>query len=150
MTVLRSLRAIDRTSLSLTRSDCHPTGSHERRRLAAVAFQLVDPASLMAGPGPHPAASPFDKRVSEALGISAFEVYRVDLPPGAETVRHDHRDDQVEDVYAFLRGTGWVVVDGEQVPVKPGQFVAVTVESSRQVWAGEDGLDFIALCAAPR
>lgn len=121
-----------------------------RRRLAEVAFQLVDPASLTTGPGPHPAASPFDKRVSEALGVSAFEVYRVDLPPGAETVRHDHRDDQVEDVYVFLRGAGWVMVDGEQVPVKPSQFVAVTADSSRQVRASEDGLDFIALCAAPR
>lgn len=79
--------------------------------------------------GPHPAASPFDKRVSQKLGVSAFEVYQVELPPGAETVRHTHLADQVEDVYAFIRGEGWVVVDDEHVPVRPGQFVAVTVET---------------------
>lgn len=115
-----------------------------------MAYQIVDPASITAGPGPHPAASPFDKRISEHLGVSAFEVYQVELPPGAETVRHDHLADQVEDVYAILRGEGWVLVDDEQVPVGPGHFVAVTVESARQVRASDTGLAFIALCAAPR
>jgi uncharacterized cupin superfamily protein len=115
-----------------------------------VAYKIVDPASLTAGPGPHPAASPFDNRVSDDLGISAFEVYQVELPPGAETVRHDHREDGVEDLYAILRGDGWVIVDDEQLPVRPGLFIAVTIESTRQVRAGNEGLAFIALCAAPR
>ncbi len=118
--------------------------------LAVVTYQIVDPTSITAGRGPHPAASPFDKRISEQLGVSAFEVYQVELPPGAETVRHDHLDDRVEDVYAILRGEGWVIVDDESVAVCPGQFIAVTVESARQVRAGGTGLDFIALCAAPR
>lgn len=98
----------------------------------------------------HPAASPFDKRISEHLGVTAFEVYQVELPPGQETVRHDHLADQVEDVYAIIGGTGWVIIDDEQVPVEPGQFIAVTVESTRQVRAGQSGLAFIALCGAPR
>lgn len=115
-----------------------------------VTYQIVDPSSITAGPGPHPAASPFDKRISEQLGVSAFEVYQVEPPPGAQTVRHDHLHDRVEDVYAILRGHGWVIVDDEPVPVEPGLFVAVTVESARQVRAGETGLEFIALCAAPR
>src|SRR5699024_2321741 len=66
--------------------------------LPGMAYRIVDPATVAATPGPHPAASPFDKRVSEALGINAFEVYTVELPPDAETVRHDHRDDLVEDL----------------------------------------------------
>ncbi len=118
--------------------------------LTFVTYQIVDPTSIPAGPGPHPAASPFDKRISEQLGVSAFEIYQVELPPGAETVRHDHLEDRVEDVYAILRGEGWVIVDDEPVPVAPGQFIAVTVESARQVRADETGLEFIALCAAPR
>ncbi len=117
--------------------------------LALVTYQIVDPTSITAGPGPHPAASPFDKRISEQLGVRAFEVYQVELPPGAETVRHDHLDDQVEDVYAILRGGGWVIVDDKPVPVEPGQFIAVTMDSARQVRAGDTGLEFIALCAAP-
>lgn len=104
---------------------------------------------MTAGPGPHPAASPFDKRISEHLGIRAFEVYQVELPPGEETVRHDHLDDQVEDVYVVLRGQGWLLVDKEHVPLSPGQFVAVSMDSARQVRAGRDGLVLIALCGAP-
>ncbi len=100
-------------------------------------------------PGPHPAAIPYDKGVGQALGVRAFGIYQVELPPGAETVRHDHLDDGAEDVYAVLDGTGTVVVDGQDVVVRPGQFVAVTAESARHVRAGDDGLVFIAVCAAP-
>jgi hypothetical protein len=42
-----------------------------------------------------------------------------------------------------------VIVDEEEIPVGPGQFVAVTVESSRFLRAGPEGLVFIAVCAAP-
>jgi mannose-6-phosphate isomerase-like protein (cupin superfamily) len=62
--------------------------------------------------------------------------------------RHDHPDDGAEDVYAIVHGTGSVVVDGQEVPVRPGQFVAVTPDSARQVRAGDSGLVFIAVCAA--
>ncbi len=87
--------------------------------------------------------------VGEVLGVRAFGIYQVELPPGAETVRHDHADDKAEDVYAVVSGTGVVVVDGEHVPVQPGQFVAVTPDSSRHVRAGVGGLVFIAVCAPP-
>jgi quercetin dioxygenase-like cupin family protein len=120
-----------------------------RANLLGVAYKIVDPSSLTAGPGPHPAASPFDKRVSDALGISAFEVYQVDLPPHAETVRHDHLDDGVEDLYFVVSGNGWVIVDNEQLSLRPGLFVAVSIESRRQVRAGDIGLSFVALCGAP-
>lgn len=111
-----------------------------------MAYQIVDSAELTTGRGPHPAGSPFDKHVSRALGLTAFEVYKVELPPGAETVVHDHVADQVEDVYAFLSGSGWVIVDGDPVAVEPAQYVAVSMESSRYVRAGKDGLDFMAIC----
>lgn len=117
--------------------------------LIGVAYTIVDPSSVTAGLGPHPAASPFDKRVSEALGVNAFAVYQVELPPEAETVRHDHVADNVEDLYFIVSGDGWVIVDDEQVPLRPGIFVAVTVESTRQVRAGSSGITFVALCGAP-
>lgn len=108
---------------------------------------IVDEAALDTGRGPHPAASPFEKRVGEAIGITAFGLYQIELPAGEETVPHDHTDDGAEDAYAILRGTGWLVVDGEETPVVPGQYMAVTVESSRHLRAGADGLVFIAVCA---
>lgn len=113
-----------------------------------MTYQIVDPGSLTIGRGPHPAASPFEKRIGEAIGITAFGLYQIELPPGEETVPHDHRDDRAEDAFAVLRGDGWVIVDEEATPVEPGQFIAVTLEPSRYFRAGPDGLVFIAVCAA--
>jgi uncharacterized cupin superfamily protein len=111
-----------------------------------VAYTVVDAEALPAAPGPHPAASPFDKGVGAALGVRGFGVYQVELPPGAETVTHDHADDDAEDVYAAVSGSGVVVVDGDEVSIAPGTFIAVTPDSTRHVRAGDDGLTFIAIC----
>jgi uncharacterized cupin superfamily protein len=111
-----------------------------------VAYRVVDAAALPAAPGPHPAASRYDKGIGAALGVHGFGVYQVELPPGAETVAHDHTDDGAEDVYAVIEGTGVVIVDEDEVPIAPGRFIAVTPDSKRHVRAGEDGLTFIAIC----
>lgn len=86
--------------------------------------------------------------VGEALGVRAFGIYQVELPPGTETIQHDHLGDSAEDVYAVVSGTGVVVVDGQDVAVAPGQFIAVSPESSRLVRAGEAPL--VSLPCAPR
>jgi len=114
-----------------------------------MSYPTIDPASMAAARGPHPAASPYDKDVGRALGIRAFGSYQVELPHGAETVSHHHRGDGAEDMYAVLRGTGLVVVDGEEVPVSPGQFIAITPDSIRHVRAGASGLVFSAVCGTP-
>jgi uncharacterized cupin superfamily protein len=114
-----------------------------------MSYARVDVAEIEPAPGTHPAASPYDKGVGQALGVRAFGMYQVELPPGAETVRHDHMDDRAEDVYAIVDGIGTVIVDGREVPVGPGEFIAVTPESARHVRAGDSGLIFIAVCATP-
>lgn len=111
-----------------------------------MGYRVVDAAELAAAPGPHPAASAYDKGVGAALGVERFGIYQVELPPGAETVTHDHAADGAEDVYAALRGSGVVVVDDEEIAVRPGMFVAVDRDSARHVRAGPDGLVFIAVC----
>lgn len=111
-------------------------------------FKIVDPATVAAGRGPHPAASPFDKRISENLGVSAFEVYQVELPAGEATESHTHLEDRVEDLYVVIGGDGWLVVDGESIPIRAGQFIAVTLESTRHVLAGSGGLTLVAVCGA--
>jgi quercetin dioxygenase-like cupin family protein len=115
-----------------------------------MAYQIVDAGSVEPAPGPHPAASPYDKGIGRALGVRAFGLYQVELPPGAATVRHDHLDDEAEDAYAIVRGSGTVVVDEQEIPVRAGQFIAVTPDSARHVQAGADGMVLIAVCAAPR
>ena len=112
-----------------------------------MSFTLRNASQVKTGPGSHPAASEFDKCVGDELGIRAFGLYQVELPPAAETVCHDHTDDGAEDAYAILRGSGVVVVDDREVPVSLGDFIAVTPESTRYVRAGTEGLIFIAKCA---
>ena len=114
-----------------------------------MTYTKVDGADIDPAPGPHLAASPFDKRIGEALGVRAFGFYEVELPAGSSTVPHDHQDDRAEDVYAVIRGSGVVVIDGHEVPLSPGQYIAVTPESRREVRAGDQGFAFIAVCAAP-
>ncbi|MGO4784211.1 hypothetical protein [Cryobacterium sp. W22_MBD10_FK3] len=112
-----------------------------------MSYSVIHNDDVQAGRGPHPAASPFDKRISESLNLRGFEMYKVELPPGATTELHNHLDDSVEDAYAIVRGGGWVVVDGEEIAVSAGHFVAVTEESTRFIKAGDGGCDLIAVCA---
>ena len=114
-----------------------------------MGYKLVDASSLPAAPGPHPAASRYDKGVGQRLGLRTFDVYQVELPPRAHSVEHDHSDDGAEDMYAVIQGTGHLAVDGENVPVSPGTFVAVTADSTRYIHAGATGLVYIAVCTAP-
>lgn len=118
--------------------------------VSCMAHVIVDASSIPAGHGPHPAASPYDRRISEALPITAFEVYQVELPPGAETVPHDHLDDCNDDVYAIIAGDGWIVIDEQLIPVTPGQFVSVELHNRRHLRAGPRGLTVIAICAEQR
>ncbi|WP_055476400.1 hypothetical protein [Gordonia sp. HS-NH1] len=108
---------------------------------------IVTAESIQPGHGPHPATSPYDRRISEALNVTAFEIYQVDLPADAETVPHDHLDDHTDDVYAILAGTGWIVIDGTAEPVAPGHYISVDMHHRRHLRAGPRGLTFIAVCA---
>ena len=114
-----------------------------------MGYRLVRADQVPAAPGPHPAASAYDRGIGEALGVSAFGLYQVELPPGETTVLHDHVDDQAQDAYVILSGHGVVVADGDEVAVAPGDFIAIDAESRRQVRAAADGLTFIAVCASP-
>jgi uncharacterized cupin superfamily protein len=58
-----------------------------------MAFSRIHAADVDAKPGPHRAASAFDKGIGEALGLKAFGLYQVELPAGAQTSRHNHVHD---------------------------------------------------------
>jgi quercetin dioxygenase-like cupin family protein len=119
-------------------------------RASVPTYTKLDAATLEPKPGPHPAASPFDKGVGQALGVRALGVCQVELPPDCETVPHDHATDSAEDVYAVISGAGTAVVDGEEVPLAPGEFITFQAAAVRHVRAGSDGLVFIAVCAPTR
>jgi uncharacterized cupin superfamily protein len=114
-----------------------------------MGYKIISASSLLASPGPHPAASPYDKGIGRQLGLQTFDVYQVELPPHAHSVEHDHSDDGAEDMYAVIQGEGHVVVDGQDMAVQAGTYVAVTADSSRYIQADAAGLVYIAVCTAP-
>ncbi|QWS34949.1 cupin domain-containing protein [Curtobacterium aetherium] len=112
-----------------------------------MSFTVVHTADVPASGAEHPASSPWDRRLNGALGITRFGLYEVDLPAGATTVPHDHREDHAEDAYVVVRGSGWLVVDGTETALSVGDAAAVTEQPERWFRAGEDGCTLVAVCA---
>ena len=90
------------------------------------------------------------KQIRKPLGVRAFGINQVDLPPQAKGREHDHADSGQEEVYVVLRGSGVLTVDDEEVELRPGRFVFVAAGSSRLPIAGSDGLSFVAVGAPPQ
>ena len=80
------------------------------------------------------------RRIRRALGVPSFGINQHEFPPGYEYPEHDERETDHEEVYACLRGSGTIVVDGEEVELRPGRFVRVTPESRRKIVPGRDGI----------
>ena len=63
------------------------------------------------------------------LGVSAFGINELELPPGAEGPEHDHATDGQEEVYVIVRGGGTVRIDGTETELKPGVYVFMSPEA---------------------
>ena len=84
------------------------------------------------------------KAARRALGAQAFGFNYFTLPPGQEGREHNHEENNQEEVYFVVRGSGRMLVGGEEVELKPGRFVRVDPDATRLPVAGADGLEFIA------
>jgi hypothetical protein len=84
------------------------------------------------------------KLVREGLGLEAFGVQIMELPPNYETAPHDERDTDQQELYVGLRGSGAVIVHGatgdEHVPIDADRLVALGPHVDRTLSAGPDGL----------
>lgn len=89
------------------------------------------------------------KKVRKALGVGAFGVNYGELPPGVEGYEHDESGSNQEEVYVYVRGSGKLRVDGEELDVAEGMAVRLDPEVTRQPVAGDDGLSWVAI-GAPR
>jgi uncharacterized cupin superfamily protein len=88
--------------------------------------------------------------IRRALGVTAFGINQEDWPPSAEGhPDHDHAGDGQEEVFYVLEGSGKIVVDGEDVELKPGRYVFVEAESKRQLFPGDAGLKVLAVGSPP-
>ena len=92
----------------------------------------------------------FAHLVRPALGITAFGVNVMDLPPDYETKAHDEGASGQEELYVGLAGSGAVVVDGgERLAVDPESAVRVSPGVSRTLASGPDGLRVLIVGAPP-
>lgn len=89
-------------------------------------------------------------KMRRALGTTAFGLNEVRLPAGAEGAEHDEITTGHEEVYVVLSGEGTFMIDGEDVPVREGDYLRVDPAATRQVVAGPEGLRFIVIGAKPK
>jgi mannose-6-phosphate isomerase-like protein (cupin superfamily) len=89
------------------------------------------------------------RRVRLALGVSAFGLNHIHLPPEGHGREHDESATGQEEVYFVLEGDGTMAVDGDVVELRPNTYVFVSPGTMRQVRAGENGVSFICVGAPP-
>ena len=87
--------------------------------------------------------------VGEYLGVSAFGINQLELPPDSAAPEHDHAEDGQEEVYIVIRGRGRVRVDGTEQEIRPGTYVFLPPEARRQMVSGADGLVWVGIGCRP-
>jgi uncharacterized cupin superfamily protein len=85
--------------------------------------------------------------VRRQLGVEAFGINWIELPPDTEGRDHDEADTGQEEVNVVLRGGGIYRIDGEEVPVREGDFLRFDPETQRCPVAGPNGLTLLAVGA---
>lgn len=92
----------------------------------------------------------FAKLVREGLGISAFGVQIMDLPPDYETKSHDEAETGQQELYVALSGAGAVVITGgERLALDPEHLVRVDAGVGRVLTSGPEGLRVLCIGGVP-
>ena len=92
------------------------------------------------------------KRAGDELEVGAFGMNVIDFPPDAgEGVypHHDHTHDDQEEVYVAWRGSGFITVDDDEIPLDEETVVRVGVTPKRKVRSGPDGLRLLVISGVP-
>jgi uncharacterized cupin superfamily protein len=74
----------------------------------------------------------FIRKVREPLGVTAFGVNGLVLPPGTEWFEHYH--ERQDELYFVHRGRAGFRVGGEEFELGPGGLCHVESTTPRQVW----------------
>ena len=77
------------------------------------------------------------RKVRRALGVSAFGVNAMVLPPGAGWFEHFH--DEQDELYFVHRGRAGFEVDGERFELGPGGLCHVESTTPRRLWNAGEG-----------
>lgn len=71
--------------------------------------------------------------VRRSLGLSAFGVNIVELPPGGTIPAHHELDRDQEEVFYVVSGSPTLVVDGVDYPLRPGSWARLDPQPVRTV-----------------
>ena len=93
----------------------------------------------------------FAKLVRDGLGVTAFGMQIMDLPPDYSTKSHDEADSGQEEVYLALRGSGAVLIDAEdkRLPLDADHVARVSPGTARTLTSGSDGLRALCVGGTP-
>lgn len=90
------------------------------------------------------------RKARAELGARSFGLAVIELEPNAGNhPDHDHVAAGQEEVFAVLRGTGEMEVDGERFPLDPETVVRVGPGAKRRIHPGADGMRLIAIGGVP-
>ncbi len=91
----------------------------------------------------------FAKLVRAGMGITAFGVQIMDLPPDYATKSHDESDTGQQELYVALRGSGAVVAGDLRLPLDPEHLVRVDAGVARVLTSGPEGLRVLCVGGVP-
>jgi uncharacterized cupin superfamily protein len=85
----------------------------------------------------------------KSLGLQAFGMNVVELPPGETIPEHDELGRDQEEVFLTLSGSPTVVIDGEEYPAPAGTFVRLDPAPRRTVVNRNDESATVLIVSAP-
>ncbi len=85
-----------------------------------------------------------------SLGIRAFGMNIVDIPPGGDIPAHDETARDQEEVFAVLAGAPTIVIDGRDHALHVGSFARLDPDCHRTVRNDGDETASVLIVSAPR
>jgi uncharacterized cupin superfamily protein len=87
--------------------------------------------------------------VRRSLGLAAFGINLVDIPPGETIPEHDETDRDQEEVFVVLSGVTALVIDGEEHPAPEGTFARLAPARRRTIRNVGDVTASVLIASAP-
>jgi quercetin dioxygenase-like cupin family protein len=85
-----------------------------------------------------------------SLGLSAFGMNLVEIPPGERIPEHDETDRDQEEVFLVLEGTPSLVVDSREIEAPAGTFARLDPNLQRTVVNNGEEPALVLIMSAPR